>query len=158
MKSKKINKQTTRSKIHWTHFFAVILLSSYFILSKVNVAQALSSKNTAFAFLQIYLFGIFFACLFLYIFSHESFFTFAKEIEKEEEKKEKKYLKKFIHHGKVFATLLIGVIGGPVFSSLTARLLINSQWYKYLIVILANIPSTMLTTGVGKSLVTLFNF
>lgn len=150
-----INKKT---KLHWTHLIAIAMLVIYFIVSKINLAHALQYKNITFTFLQTYLFGVFFACLFLFIFSHDKFLPIAKQIEKEEEVKEKRYLKKYLHHGKVLATFLIGVIGGPVFSSLTARLLINHHWYKYLVVILANIPSTILTTGLGKSLVTIFNF
>jgi hypothetical protein len=153
--SKVKNKKT---KLHWTHLMAIAMLVFYFIVSKINLAHALQNKNTTFTFLQTYLFGIFFACIFLFIFSHDKFLPVAKEIEKEEEVKEKRYLKKYIHHGKVLATFLIGVIGGPVFSSLTARLLINNHWYKYLVIIFANIPSTILTTGIGKSLVTIFNF
>ncbi|MFZ3301628.1 MAG: hypothetical protein WA152_02875 [Microgenomates group bacterium] len=141
-----------KSKFHWTHLIAVGLLALYFIISKINLAHALSSQNTFIAFLQIYFFGIIFACLFLYIFSHDKFFPVAKEIEKEEEKKEKKYLAKYLHHGKVLATFLIGVIGGPVFSSLTARLLINNHWYKYLIIIIANIPSTIATLSFGQGI------
>lgn len=148
----------SKVKLHWVHLIAVLVLGGYFVLSKVNLVNALSNKNTILAFWQIYLFGIFFACLFLYIFSHDKFSPVAREIEKEEEKKEKKYLKKYIHHGKLLATFIIGIIGGPVFSSLTARILLNNYWYKYLIVIIANVPSTILTTGLGKSLVTLFNF
>lgn len=148
----------SKNKLHWSHLLAVGVLAFYFIASKINLAHALQYQNTAISFLQIYLFGVFFAVLFLYIFSHEKFFPIATEIEKSEEKKEKKYLKKYIHHGKVLATFLIGILGGPVFSSLTARLLLNNHWYKYLVVIVANIPSTILTTGLGKSLVTLFNF
>lgn len=145
-------------RFHWTHLFAICVLAVYFIASKINLAHALGNQNTLFVFMQIYLFGIFFACLFLYIFSHDKFFPIAREIEKEEEKKEKRYLAKYLHHGKVLATFLIGVLGGPVFSSLTARLLINDHWYKYLIIILANIPSTVITAGFGKSLVAILNF
>lgn len=152
MKSRKLVKKN-KLKIHWTHLFAVGLLTAYFVMSKVNLAHALSSKDTLFAFWQIYLFGIFFACLFLYLFSHEKFFPVAKEIEKEEEKKEKKYLAKYIHHGKILATFLIGVIGGPVFSSLTARLLINNLWYKYMVVVFANIPSTFITVAIAKGVI-----
>lgn len=152
------NLKNKKTKLHWTHLMAVIVLAFYFVVSKINLAHALQNKNTTIAFFQTYLFGVFFACLFLFIFSHDKFVPIAKEIEKSEEKKEKKYLKKYLHHGKMLATFLIGVIGGPVFSSLTARLLINNHWYKYIVVILANIPSTILTTGLGKSLITLFNF
>ena len=83
---------TSLVKIHWTHLFAVGLLTVYFVMSKVNLAHALGNQNTFLIFMQIYLFGIFFACLFLYIFSHDRFFPIAREIEKREEKKEKKYL------------------------------------------------------------------
>jgi len=94
----------------------------------------------------------------LFIFSHEKFFAFAKDMEREESKKEKKYLAKYLHHGKVFATFVIGVIGGPVFSSLTTRLLLNNYPFKYLLVILANIPSTIVTVGVTHGIVQVFNF
>lgn len=146
------------SHFHWIHLIAVFILGGYFVLSKVNLVNALTNKNTIISFLQIYLFGIFFACLFLFIFSHEKFFPFAHDMEKGQAEKEKKYLKKYMHHGKILATFIVGVVGGPVFSSLTARILLNNYWYKYLVVIIANIPSTILTTGLGKSLVTLFNF
>lgn len=153
-----MSKVKKHSHFHWIHLIAVFILGGYFVLSKVNLVNALTNQNTTIAFLQIYLFGIFFACLFLFIFSHEKFFPFAKDIEKQEIKKEKKYLKKYMHHGKMLATFLVGVVGGPAFSSLTARILLNNYWYKYLVVIIANIPSTMLTTGLGKSLITFFNF
>ena len=143
---------------HWIHLIAVFILGGYFVLSKINLVNALTRETLALSFFQLYLFGIFFACLFLFIFSHEKFFPFAKDIEKQEARKEKRYLVKYLHRGKVLATFLVGVIGGPIFSSLTARLLINNLWYKYLIVIIANIPSTILTTGLGKSLITIFNF
>lgn len=145
-------------RLHWSHISAAVILTGYFLISKVHTVQAMRSGNIVNSFIQLYLFGIFFACLFLYLFSHDKFFSFAKEIEKKESKKEKKYLDKYLHHGKILGTLIIGAIGGPVFSSLTARILLNNYWYKYLIVIIANIPSTIITTGVGKSLINIFNF
>jgi len=145
-------------KFHWTHFVAIVTLVGYFVLSKIYTVHALMKSNIIESFLQLYLFGIFFACLFLYLFSHEKFFTFAKEIEKKEEEKEKKYLKKYTHHGKILATFIIGAIGGPVFSSLTARLLLNNYvFFKYLLVILANIPSTILIVGVSSGFINLFH-
>ncbi len=128
---------------------AVVVLVGYFFISKINIIHAISRGNAIESFLQLYLFGVFFACLFLFIFSHEKFFPFAKEIENKEQKNEKKYLKKYIHHGKILGTFLIGSIGGPIFSSLTARMLLNSFRFKYIIIILANIPSTLFTLGVG---------
>ena len=143
---------------HWVHLIAVFILGAYFVLSKANLVNALTRETLILGFMQLYLFGIFFACLFLYIFSHERFFPFAKEIEREEQKKEKKYLKKYLHHGKILGTFLIGSVGGPVFSSLTARLLLNnSNLLKYFIVIIANIPSTIFTVGVANGFVKFFN-
>lgn len=143
---------------HWIHLIAVFILGGYFVLSKVNLVNALTKETIFISFIQIYLFGIFFACLFLYIFSHDKFSPVAKEMEREEEKKEKKYLKKYMHHGKILATFLIGAIGGPVFSSLTARLLLNNYSFKYLLVILANIPSTVFTVGIAHGVIQIFNF
>ena len=150
---------------HWIHLIAVFILGGYFVLSKVNLVNALTRETVIASFLQLYLFGIFFSCLFLFIFSHEKFFPFAKDMEREESKKEKKYLKKYLHHGKVLGTLVIGAIGGPVFSSLTARLLLNNYPFKYLLIILANIPSTILTVGIASgfigfstNLIQVFNF
>ncbi len=154
----KIIKSKSHTHFHWIHLIAVFILGGYFVLSKVNLLNSLNRDTLAISFIQIYLFGIFFSCLFLFIFSHEKFFTFATEIEKEEKKKEQKYLKKYLHHGKVFTTFIIGMIGGPVFSSLTARLLINNYWYKYLVIILANIPSTIFTVGLAKPFVSIFGF
>lgn len=161
MNKKKLSKKNKNAthKLNWMHLTAIAILIGYFSFSKLNLAHALLNENKIFSFLQIYSFGIFFACLFLFLFSHEKFFPIAKEIEKEEEKKEKKYLKKYIHHGKVLATFIIGTIGGPVFSSLTARLLLNNtNFLKYFIVILANIPSTVFTVGIANGFVKIFNF
>lgn len=146
------------SHFHWIHLIAVFILGGYFVLSKINLISALSNPNITIFFLQLFVYGTFFSYLFLFIFSHDKFFPFAHDMEKGQAEKEKKYLKKYMHHGKILATFLVGVVGGPVFSSLTARILLNNYWYKYLVVIIANIPSTILTTGLGKSLVTLFNF
>lgn len=140
------------SHFHWIHLIAVFILGGYFILSKINTVYALTRSNITESFLQLYLFGIFFACLFLYIFSHEKFFPVARDIEKQEQKKEKNFLKKYVHHGKILGTFVIGIIGGPVFSSLTARILLNNYAFKYLLIILANIPSTLFTLGVGRGI------
>lgn len=147
-----------KARLHWVHIFAVLILGGYFVLSKINLINGLTKDLLIVSFLQLYLFGTFFACLFLFIFSHEKFFPFAKEIEKKQEKREKAFLKKYIHHGKVLGTFIIGIVGGPVFSSLTARLLLNNYPFKYLLIILANIPSTILTVGIGSGVVSIFNF
>lgn len=155
MKSRKlVNKKL---KIHWTHLFAVGLLTLYFIVSKVNLAQAFLKDDLILTFIQLFAFGTVFSFIFLYIFSHEKFFPFAKEIEKKEEEKEKSYLKKYLKHGKIAATFLIGVIGGPVFLSLTTRLLLNSFRFRYLFVLITSFASTLVTLGAGKGLFLIFS-
>lgn len=148
-------RKTKLFNFHWTHFVAVVVLVCYFFISKINLVNALANKSLVISFLQIYLFGVFFACIFLYIFSHEKFFTFGKEIEKIENNTEKKYLARYLHHGKILATFIIGVVGGPVFSSLSARFLLNNFKYKYLVLILADLPSSLFTILLGKGILSL---
>lgn len=141
-----------KHKFHWIHIFAVLILGGYFLLSKVNIVHALTQENIIISFLQLYLFGTGFGLFLLYILSHEKFFPVALEIEKEEERQEKSFFKKYLRHGKILATFLIGTVGGPVFSALTARMLLKNFTYKYLIVVLANIPSTLFTLGLGRGI------
>lgn len=136
---------------------AVGVLAFYFIVSKINLAHAFLKDNSIFTFAQLFIFGTLFSFIFLYIFSHEKFFSFAKEIEKKEEDKEKHYLKKYLKHGKIIATFLIGVIGGPVFLSLTTRLLLPSFRFRYLFVLLTSFVSTLATLVTGKSLFLIFS-
>lgn len=156
MNRKKIVKKK-KLEIHWTHLFAIGVLALYFIASKINLTQAFLKGDLVSTFVQLFSFGTIFSFLFLYIFSHEKFFPFAREIEKKEEEKEKSYLKKYLKHGKIIATFLIGVIGGPIFLSLTTRLLLNSFKFRYLFVLLTSFISTIFTLGVGKSLFLFFN-
>jgi len=76
-----------RMKIHRIHFIALVILGGYAVLSKVNFVNALTNTNIVYMFFQLYLFGIFFGCLFLYLFCHDKFFPVAAEIEKNEEEK-----------------------------------------------------------------------
>lgn len=156
MKSKKVIKKH-KLKIHWTHLFAVGLLTAYFVMSKVNLAHAFLKDDLISTFVQLFTFGTIFSFVFLYIFSHEKFFPFAKEIEKREEEKEKSYLKKYIKHGKMIATFIIGVVGGPVFLSLTTRLLLNGFRFRYLFVLVTSFVSTLFTLGAGSGLFYIFN-
>lgn len=151
-------KKKVKSGFHWIHLFAILILGGYYFISKVNLVHALSQKTFLMSFFQLFVFGSFFSLLFLYIFSHDKFFPLARELERTEAKKEKKFLKKYFHHGKIFATFLIATVGGPVFSSLTARILLNNLASKYFIVFLANIPSTILALSLGRGIVQLVHF
>lgn len=152
-----MSKINHKHKLHWVHLFAVLFLGSYFLLSKINTVHALLQENIFYSFLQLYFFGITFGVILLYLLSHDRFFPVAREIEKEEEKQEKNFLKKYLHHGKVLATFIVAVIGGPIFASLTARILLNRFSYKYLIICAGNIVSTFLTLGLGKGFIHFFN-
>lgn len=154
----KIIKSKKHIHFHWIHFVAGLILGSYFLLSKINTLYALTNRNYLLSFIQIYLFGAFFACSFLYIFSHDKFLPMAKEIENKEKNKEKRLLHKYIHNGKLLTTVIVGTIGGPVFSALTARFLLDKNHYKYLVVILSNFLSTIITVGLAKPLVDMFGF
>lgn len=147
----------SKNKLHWSHLMAVGVLAFYFIISKVNLAHAFLNNNIVNTFIQLFAFGTVFSFVFLYIFSHEKFFPFAKEIEKKEEAKEKSYLKKYLKHGKIIATFLIGVIGGPVFLSITTRLLLNDFRFRYLFVAITSFVSTAVTLSAGKGLFLIFN-
>lgn len=151
-----IKKQSNHSHFHWIHLIAVFILGGYFLISKANLAHAISNKNYINSFVQLFAFGTFFSYVFLYIFSHEKFFPFAKEIEKKEEEKEKGYLKKYIHHGKKIGTFLIGVVGGPVFLSLTTRILLNKYKHRYLFILFTSFVSTILTFVLGKGFINIF--
>lgn len=152
-----LNSKIHHHKLHWTHLVAIGLLTFYFIVSKVNLAHAFSNNNILKTFIQLFAFGTFFSFVFLYIFSHEKFFPFAKEIEKKEEEKEKSYLKKYLKHGKIIATFLIGVIGGPIFLSITTRLLLNNFRFRYLFVTFTSFVSTVITLAAGKGLFLIFS-
>lgn len=138
-------------KLHHIHLIAVAILTGYLILSKINYVHALANEHILLTFLQMYVYGAFFGMIFLFMFSHDRFFKFAKDIERTQEKREKRYLAKYQHFGKVISTFLIGSIGGPILGSFSARILLhNHKFKKYIIVALANIPSTFLSLGVGK--------
>lgn len=148
---------TSSVKIHWTHLMAIIFLIGYFLISKAVTLHAFTYVNLIISFMQIYLFGTLFGVFLLYLLSHDKFFPLAKAIEKEENTTEKSLLKKYLHHGKILAVIIIGSFAGPVFSALTARILLNKFFYKYLLIILSNIPATFITLGLGKGFINIFN-
>lgn len=149
----KINKH---KKFHWIHLASIVIVVGYFLLSKINIVNAMSQDSLINTFIQIYLFGSIFACLFLYTLSHEKFFPVTKDIKRGEEKNVNRLLKKYRHHGKILGILIIGTIAGPIFSSLTARILLKNYRFKYLVIMVANIPSTILTVAFGQGLLELF--
>lgn len=142
-------------RFRWIHLQAVLVLILYNIISKANLAHALIRNTFLVSFLQVYGFGILATFAFLYLFSHEDFFTFARELERNEERGEKKYLYKFKHLGKLFATFLIGSIGGPIFLALTLRIFFHKHSVKYLLIFLVIFISTLFGFGLLKGSINL---
>jgi hypothetical protein len=132
------------------HLQAVVFLLMYSVISKSIFIKSISSVDNMVAFLVPYVFGVVAGFLFLYLFSHEDFFHFARDVEKMESKREYGLLKKYKHYGKVVCTLIIATLGGPVFSALTIRLLLNNYKHKFLILAIGNIPSTLTHVVVAR--------
>lgn len=136
--------------IRKVHIHAIIVLIGYTMISKTVFVKSIISTNVLVAYLIPYIFGVIAGWLFLYLFSHEDFFHFMKEVENEEKSKETKYLKRYLHYGKVLATLIIAALGGPIFAALTIRLLLSKYRYKYLLLAIGNITSTLFTVSLAR--------
>lgn len=138
------------------HLQAVFFLILYSIISKSIFIKSISSENNIIAFLVPYLFGVVAGMVFLYLFSHEDFFHFIKEVEQMQSKKENNFLKKYRHYGKVICTLVVAAVGGPVFAALTIRLLLNRYKYKYFLIAVGNITSTIIHVSTARGLFVFF--
>lgn len=151
---KRKHKKVSKKKFFRTvHLQAAVFLIVYTIVSKVIFIKSIISPSLAVNFFVPYFFGIFAGMILLYLFSHEDFFHFIKEIERQEEKKENRYLGKYMHYGRILATLIVATVGGPVFAALTIRLLLNKVWYKYLLLAFGNITSTLLAVSLARGLI-----
>lgn len=137
------------------HLQMLLVLAAYFVLGNTLLIRFSLSDDPLLFFGMPFLYGAVSAIVFLYIFSHEEFFRFAKDLKKKEMKVEKKWLKRFARLGRASTTLLIGAAGGPLLGALTARLIIRTTWHRYLLVLLANIPSTVITVGVAKGAISI---
>ena len=144
----KHNKRFIRP-IHIQTFFIVV---GYLLISKLVFFKFVTGPDLTTSFLGPFIFGVVTSFIFLYLFSHEDFFHFIKEVEKKEEKKEKGYLKKYKHFGKVAAVLIIGTIGGVILAALTVRLLLIHYKYRYLILLISMFFSTIFTVGLAKGI------
>jgi len=133
------------------HIKTTVILIIYLLLSHFILITSLANKNIFISFLIPLLFGVISSVTFLYLFSHEDFFHFIKNLENKEKENEKKYLKKFMHFGKILTCILISLIGGPIFLALTARFLFPKSHYKYQIVIISNTIATIILIASAKS-------
>ena len=135
------------------HLQAIIFLIVYNIVSKTIFIKSVLQSVYFITFSGPFIFACVAGAIFLYLLRHEDFFHFIKEVERQEDKKERGYLNKFKHHGKILATLIIATIGGPIFSTLTIRLLLPKYKYPYLLLFIGNIFSTLFSTGLAKGFV-----
>ena len=141
-----------RSFFRPVHLQAIIFLIIYTFISKTILVGSVVSYDPISSFLTVYLFGLGAGVLLLFLFNHEDFFHFIKDVENIEMKKERKLLHKYLHFGKIIAVFFIATVGGPIFSALTIRLLLNNTWYKYILLSLGNIPSTILIMSIGMGI------
>lgn len=137
------------------HFQALLFTLAYYGISKFVFIESVANKNLLISFIGPFSFGVVSCLVFLYLFSHEDFFHFIKSLEKKENGKEKKFLKKYYHHSRIFASILIGVIGGTLFLALTVRFLINRFSYKYIVIVVASFLSTLVSVGIAKGFLSL---
>lgn len=134
-------------KLRKIHLGAGLLLVVYFVVGNSILALYSFRENILEAISVPFIYGTLACVVFLYIFSHESFFSFAGDLKKGQMKKERKMLSHFKHTGKKITAILATIIGGPILGALTVRLLLNSMRHKYLFLVLANVPSTIFTVG-----------
>jgi len=129
---------------------AFIFLLFYFIVSHIVFVRSLLQGNLFIMFLVPTIMGSIAGMIFLFLFNHEDFFKFAKIIEKRQEKREKKWLLKFRHSGKIVTSFALGIIGGPVLTALTVRILLKRYKYRYPLVAIINIPSALFSIAIAK--------
>ncbi len=132
------------------HLKALLLLFIYTILSKTILFKSIVSSKFEIWFLGPLVFGVLTAYGFLYLFSHEDFFHFVKEIEREESSKEKRLLHKHLHFGKVLAVVTISAVGGTILAALTTRILLNKYKFKYIVLLISMFISTIVSVGFAK--------
>jgi hypothetical protein len=138
------------------HYKALAVWTIYTIVTKGSFLAGLTKTITGVnAYLLNVFLGLLFGSLFLYFFSHEDFFKFAREIERKNVKKEKRWEHFFLHFGKLLSAILITVLGGPLIGALAIRFLLHNYKHKYLIIILSSAVGAALWLGVAKGAIIL---
>lgn len=150
--SKKKVKKKLKNILRPVHLGTVIFIFLYFIISNILIVRFIADERLYVSFIGPFIFSSISGVIFLYLFSHQDFFHFIKEIEKSENNKEKYYLNKFGHYGKILTSLVISMIGGPIFLALTVRFLFPKFTNRYLIIVFCTIISTLIVTSFAKGL------
>lgn len=138
------------------HFQALTVWIIYTVITKGSFLIGMSKNwEGRDVYLLNIVFSVIFGLLFLYLFSHEDFFSFAKEIEKKNSKKEKNLLHRFQHLGKFLASVLIGVMSGPLVGALAVRFLLHKSKYKYFVIIISSALSATIWLGIARGVIPL---
>ncbi|QQG41763.1 MAG: hypothetical protein HYV90_00395 [Candidatus Woesebacteria bacterium] len=136
------------------HIKAMFVWLVYSIITKGSfLTGSLRSGGILISYLLNIILSIFFGWMFLYFFSHEDFFKFAKEIENKNVKKEKQWERKLLHHGKLVTSFLIGVATGPLIGALAVRFLLPRFKYKYLVISFSSALGSALWLGVARGVI-----
>jgi hypothetical protein len=146
-------KRKRRSRRKRLYLQALIALIAYYVVGNAILVKSLGADSLVMLFLPPALYGAITAVIFLYLFSHEDMFKFARALEKREEKTSKKWLKFFSHTGKIIATFAVATVAGPIVAALVIRFLLTTARYRYLLAIFTTVPSTLFTVGVAKGVI-----
>ena len=141
-------------KIKTVHIQALGLWVIYTIANKVAFFSGISHKILpAESYLINMIVSSAFGLLFLYLFSHEDFFKFARELENKNRKKTVKLEHYFIHTGKILTALIIGIISGALLSALIVRILLPRFKYRYVLVAVSSALSPIVSVTLLRLIV-----
>lgn len=129
---------------------ALVFLAIYIIFAKILYFYFVANFSLVASYIVIGLFSCLFGVVYLYLFSHEDFFRFAKLIELKERKQEEWWLHFFTHTGKFVTATIIGVLLGPILAALSVRILYPRFAYKYWLVIFICALSDIFWVSFGK--------
>lgn len=145
-------------RIRKVHLGATFLLVLYFLLGNTVLVSYVNHPNVLVSIGAPMLYGAVASIFFLYLFSHDDFFHFAKKIEEKQMGREKKLAKHFAGLGRISASFVIAIVGGPILGALAFRLLLRRAASSYILLLIANIPSTLFTLAVAKGLISIASF
>lgn len=138
------------------HYKALAVWGIYTLITKgfflAGISKSIARSD---AYLLNVFFSMLFGFLFLYFFSHEDFFKFAREIERKNTKKEREWEHRFLHYGKLISSIIIGILSGPLIGALVLRFLLPRYKYKYLIIGLSSALSATIWLGIARGVISL---
>jgi hypothetical protein len=117
------------------NFKNISIVIIYIVLSYLIMLFCITHPNLILSFLVSLIFNLISTIVFLNLFISQNSSDFIKKLEQIEEKNQKKYLQKFLRFGKFLTCIILSLIGGPIFLSLTIKLILNNSHHKYLIAI-----------------------